>query len=357
MVDFLLAVVSILAFVALGYVFYVVWSKARRHEGAIYDNKDDRDIGEFTHKNKYWLLPVIGIAMFAIFFLNMCTTRVQPGYNGITYSLATGLKEDVKKPGLKVHWPWETVYDYPTSTETIYLKKPKKDDGEDDKSFSVNTNDGKSVDVDAVYAYHMESDKLPHIFARFRRQPSTWIEENYIKQEVSNYVQAATTKYSVLEVYSHKRSDITAEIKKNLAKSLKEDGIVLEKFTIADVRPGKETTKKLQAIADMQNEQERLAREEQVKRQQAANNKIEAEGQKVTEIINAERDAEKIRINADAQAQANEKLKNSLSPEVIQSQWINRWNGQKSLVEGGSSSIINMPADIIKQQLEQGAKK
>lgn len=357
MLDFLLVAISIIGFIALGAFAYSIWKAARNHETTHYDTKDEHAYGEFAFNNKIWVLPVVLILMATIFFFNLCTTRVQPGYNGITYSLISGLKSEVKTPGLKVHYPWETIYDYPTSTETVYLKKPKKDDDEDDKSFSVNTNDGKSVDVDAVYSYHMKSDQLPHIFARFRRQPSNKIEESYIKQEISNHVQAATTKYSVLEVYSHKRSEITKEIKDNLAKSLEKDGIILEKFTIADVRPDKDTKGKLQAIADMQNEQERLAREEQVKRQQAANAKIEAEGKKVTELINADRDAEKIRINADAQSAANDKLKASLSPEVIQSEWIKKWNGQKSVVEGGSGSIINMPADIIKQQLEQGAKK
>ena len=279
-------------------------------------------------RQRWWIL----ILFFFLVLFYLSFTIVEPGYKGLVFSLNGGLQKDVLDQGLNFHLPYpiHRVTQYPVSTETVYLTKDDDNDM-DDQSFDVNTSDGKSVNVDVVYSYHMDEKKLPHIFTKFRRRTHEEIEETYIKTLIKTVMQETTTKYSVLGVYTEKRSEVTKQISQNLAKILAKDGIILENFAMSDVRPDEKTLKSLQAIADAQNRQEFLRREELNKKQEVINNKIEAEGKKQVMIIEAE-----------GKAEANSKLNASLTPELVQYEWIKKWDGKVPTVQG-QGNLIQIP--------------
>jgi regulator of protease activity HflC (stomatin/prohibitin superfamily) len=200
----------------------------------------------------------------------------------------------------------------------------------------VNTSDGKSVNVDVVYSYHMEPNRLPHIFTKFRRKEAPEIEAGYIKTQMKTVMQSITTKYSVLCVYTEHRQEVTNEIFQSLAELLGKDGIVLESFSLSDVRIDSNTLKTIQAIADAQNKQEYLKREQKNKEQEVINNKIEAEGKKQVAIIEAQ-----------GKAEANRILEQSLTPAIVQYEWIKKWDGKQPLVQGNSNPFIQLPSSTI----------
>lgn len=258
------------------------------------------------------------LILLVVLFNSM--SRVEPGYAGVQYSLVGGLKEETLDEGLKWHAPWVNIYEYPVSTETVNLKKTK----EANHSIQVNTGDGKSVEMDITYAFKMEQEKLPHIFKRFRRQSAEAIAEQYIKQEILNTTQNLTTKNSVLQVYSQKREEIANQARDQLTESLAQDGIILEKFTFSDVRPDEDTKKILQQVADAENQREVLIRLEKNLEQEAhnleqqkANEQQIAEADKAIAIVNANKAAEVIEIEATAQATANEKLAKSITQTLV----------------------------------------
>jgi regulator of protease activity HflC (stomatin/prohibitin superfamily) len=300
-------------------------------------------------------LGVIGFAvLIGLIVLLNSNTRVNPGYNGVQYSLVSGLKAEELKEGLKWHAPWVNVYEYPVSTETVVLKKGK--DKDNNKALQINTGDGKSVEVDITYAYYMEPEKLDHIFKKFRRQPAETIADTYIKNEILNTIQNVTTKHSVLQVYSQKRESIVAEIRAELTKSLAKDGIVLEKFVFSDVRPDAKTVEILQQIANAETQKEAIIREranlqEQNKNiaQQKANDLLAAQEDKKIAEVNAEKKAQTILIEAQGQAKANKELEKSLTPTLVQYEWIKAWQAggsQVPKISGDSNSFIQVPENF-----------
>lgn len=304
-----------------------------------------------------WVSWGIGAIILIIILFNS-NTRISPGYAGVKYSLFTGLQEDVEKEGLVWHAPWVNIYEYPISTETVNLKKTKKSN----QSIQVNTGDGKSVEMDITYAFSMKQDKLPHIFKRFRRQSAEVIADQYIKQEILNTTQNITTKNSVLQVYSQKREEIADQARKILKDSLAEDGIILEKFTFADVRPDKDTKKILQQVADAENQREVLIRQEknleQEKNniaQQKENEKLAAKEDKEIAKINAEKQAEKTLIEAKAQAEANRELAKSVTSTLVNYELAKKWDGKQSLVSGGNS-LIQMPDSFLEDTKKEDKK-
>jgi regulator of protease activity HflC (stomatin/prohibitin superfamily) len=311
--------------------------------------------GFLTRKTIFKLVGTLLTVIFLIIIGINSFTRVEAGMGGVQYSLFGGLKQEVLPEGGHVHAPWTNVTQYPVSTETVALRNSKKNEEDrEDNSLQVNTSGGKTVAADVRYAYKFEGDRLPEIFKRFRRQDAEWISDNYIKQIVLDTIQSQTTKHSVLEVYADQREEITASVKKTLIKSLKEDGIVLEKFTITDIRLDSKTQEILQQVTDAENQkvvlqraQENLKEEAKNIAQQKLNDKLAAEGDKATAIVNAEKIAQETLIKADAQAQANKKLEQSLTPGIVQYEWIKKWNGAQSVVSGGSNSIVNLPAELL----------
>ena len=90
---------------------------------------------------------------------------------------------------------------------------------------------------------------------------------------------------------------------------------------------------------------------QQLKNQQLETAKIEAEQKRVV----AEGEADKARIEAQAsadaelikaqaEAEANTLKMQTLTPELIQAQWIDAWNGALPTVQGEGMPIIQMPA-------------
>jgi regulator of protease activity HflC (stomatin/prohibitin superfamily) len=287
--------------------------------------------------------------LVGIIILFNANTRVDPGYAGVQYNLFTGIQEETLPEGLRWHAPWINVYEYPVSTENVKLKGKS--------ALQINTGDGKTVEADVSYAFRFENEKLSHVFKRFRRQSAEEIADGYMKTMLLDNTQNVSTKHSVLEVYSQEREAISKEIRQKLTDLFAKDGIVLEQFAIVDVRPDKETKKILARISEAEATKEAIIREranveEQNKNieQQNKNDKLAAEGQKQVAIVNAQKAAETIRIEAEAQAKANQDLAKSMTPALVQYEYIKAWKAggsQVPKINGGSGSILNVPADIL----------
>ena len=70
-----------------------------------------------------------------------------------------------------------------------------------------------------------------------------------------------------------------------------------------------------------------------------------AEADKQVAITNAEAEAQKTSITADAQADANRKLAESLSDTLIEYQKIQKWDGKLPTVSGGNALVSIDPAE------------
>ena len=187
---------------------------------------------------------VVGVALVLIVILAfLMIARIEPGFAGVVYSPSGGVEEDVLNQGWHIIAPFKRVTEYPVSTETVYLSK----DGDDgDHSFDISTKDGKNVNVDVVYSYHMDPEKLPAIFTKFRGQESDLIEAGFMKDRLKEAIQEVTTQYDVMEVYGEKRSELNRKVFEKFRDSLAPHGIIVETFNFSAIRPDKESLKAIQ---------------------------------------------------------------------------------------------------------------
>ncbi len=278
----------------------------------------------------------IGIAIIVITIMGwMCIYRINPGYAGVVYNMDGGIEDDVLGQGYTVVAPWKKVIEYPVSTETVYYTKGGDDKDKADNSINVNTKDGKQVNVDVTYTYHMDPEQLPHIFTKFRGQSAELIEASIMKNEMYQAVNDITSQYSLMELVGDKRPEINAKISERFAAALHDDGIVVETFNLSDVRPDEATQEAIQNVVNAQN----ALAQSKVEKEKA---EIEAEQARVT----AQGKADAAVIEAEGQSQANEKLQQTLTPLIIEQRRIEKWNGELPKFSGDGANMLFNAKDM-----------
>lgn len=264
---------------------------------------------------------IVGFAVFGyLVYLLLCLTVISPGYVGVVYDRTGGLEKETLKPGWHIVSPMKKVTKYPVSTETVHY------DGK--QAFSIATKDGKVVTAELMYSFHMNDDKIPALFAKFRGRSASDIETTFIKDRLTATVQTITSNYGVLEVYGDKRGEINNKVFLAFKEDLAEVGIVIETFNFSKIEPDAETRIAIQSLVDSQLRLETM----RIEKEQAM---VEADRKR--EVAKGEADARVI--EATGQAEANQKLQLSLTPELIEYESIKKWNGQYPQVVGGNQMI------------------
>ena len=283
------------------------------------------------------ILVIMGIALAGML---MCVTRIGPGYAGVIYNMDGGIEDETLSQGFHVVAPWKHVSEYPISTETVYYTKNSVDgddkDKKTDKSVNVNTKDGKQVNVSVTYAYHMDVEKLPTVYAKFRGQDIKAIESGYMKNALYEALNNVTSQYSLMELVGDKRPEINQKIFETFRDDLSDYGIVIETFNLSDVVPDEATATAIQNVVNAQN----ALQQAKIEKQQA---EVEAEKARVA----AKGKADAALIEAEGQAKANEKLQQSLTSGVLQQRAIEKWNGELPKIGGNGGGFI-LGADFLK---------
>ena len=89
-----------------------------------------------------------------------------------------------------------------------------------------------------------------------------------------------------------------------------------------------------QEVVNKKNEAQKISEAEQAR--------IEASGKANAKIENARGEAESIRLTAEAQAEANVLLTESLSEVILANNWILKWDGKMPVVTDGGGNIIDI---------------
>lgn len=285
------------------------------------------------------LLTGVGIIVVLVLLI-MSLHKIPTGYGGVVYSASGGIQQQVLDDGYKFTSPFAKITELPISTERVNHIRTK----DEDQSFNVSTKEGKPVNLDVMYNYHMDAQKLPNIAQKFRMSSNEVIEEGYMKQNLTAVIQSVTSKEGVLDLYGEKRDVIQNSIFKELQAKLEPDGIIIENFSFGEIRPDENSMKAIQAKVDAQQKLEQFAIEKQQAQVLADKAKIEAQGK-----------ADAVRIEAQGKADANAKLQLTLTPELIQYETVQAWKQGGShvpqFIGGGSGSMFNFP---IPQMPEQG---
>jgi regulator of protease activity HflC (stomatin/prohibitin superfamily) len=258
------------------------------------------------------------------------TETIKQGHVGVIYSRSHGVESQTLGQGLHFVNPMVRITEYPVSTETVNVTE------------NVSTKDGKPLSVKITYEYKNDVTKLPSVYNKFRGQSPEAIEESWLKARLNEATLQVTSQYTVLEVFQN-HEKIRTEIQKVFSNDIKQYGFIVEKVNFGTPTPDQQTANAIQQVVNAQQGLEQLRIEKDKAQLQAEKSKIEAEGKAQADIAQAEGEAKSTEIKAQATAKANQQIQATLTPEVIEYQKVNRWDGKNSsTVLGGQGVNVNV---------------
>jgi regulator of protease activity HflC (stomatin/prohibitin superfamily) len=160
--------------------------------------------------------------------------------------------------------------------------------------------------------------------------------ENLIVSTTQRVLEHVTTKHNVIDILGEKRSDIYSELDKSLKDEFSKYGVEYVSITIIDMDAGKKLEAAITAEAVAKKEVE-TAEQKLLKTQaEAKQEAIKAQAAQDAAKIKAETKV----INAKATKEANELINKSLNDDILQKQWIEKWNGKMPTYYGGDGGLM-----------------
>jgi regulator of protease activity HflC (stomatin/prohibitin superfamily) len=274
------------------------------------------------------ILIVVGLVVAILVGVSSCE-RIDAGHVGVKvnmYGSGKGVNDIVEVTGLVFFNPLTTkVYEFPT-----YIQHKEYTE---ENSFVVNSKDGSEFSVSPIMNYSVKGDMVPKIFAKYRVSLGE-IEKGFLKTAVYDAFRIAANKYTADGLIGN-REQFEIEVRRVLESQLLKEGFVVNQFTSNLVYP--DTFKK--SIEAKNNAVQAALR--------AENDVKKAEAEAKIKIAKANGDAEALLTNARAEAESNKLRQQTLTPMLLQQQWIEAWREGGAQVpnyitNGGEKFMMNI---------------
>jgi regulator of protease activity HflC (stomatin/prohibitin superfamily) len=247
------------------------------------------------------LFAVVVVLIICFFSI----TKINAGHTGVVTTFGK-VSSTVLDEGLHFKAPWQKV----TKVDNRIVKLSVETE--------ASTKDLQTVETELAVNYRIDSTKSYSIIKNVGKE----YESILVQPSANEVLKAVTAKYSAEECITN-RSEISQELIADINEKLNDQGIYVEDINIVNF--------------NFSDELNTAIEEKQV----AEQNKLKAEIEKETKILNAEAKAESTLIQAKAEAQANDLLSKSLTENVINYNAIEKWNGELPKVTGSSANIID----------------
>lgn len=223
--------------------------------------------------NKKQLVAVIPFTLFIAtnFFVIIPANTV-----GIMYSPIKGVKNETLPEGLATKGFFDKVYQISTEIQTKELEE-----------VTGQTKDSQYVSMDVDIKYRVNAATAFEVFKQFRTLRN--VDKQLISPITQRAIESVTTKYNIIEVLGEQRNEIYRLIESELKTRFAEAGIEFYSITFVDTDGGVEIENAIKAEA-VAKKQVETAQQEKLKAE------IEAE----TKIIEAKAEAEANRLIAES---------------------------------------------------------
>ncbi|HRI05713.1 MAG TPA: prohibitin family protein [Candidatus Dojkabacteria bacterium] len=273
-------------------------------------------------KAKLVMLVGIGVAA-AIVLLSSTLYSINYGTIGVVTRFGQIVGSPVK-PGLHVKIPFvDKVLVYRTQKiiyETLaadVMANSNSQANYQDYAVDTTTKDGQQISVRYTVRFSINPKEVKNIAERLGTEGE--VVEKIVKTDSRIWARNMPRSFSALDLYTGNIQEVSEQIAEKLVPSFEENGIILDEFGIRSISFQEDY---VNTIEQKQIEKERIATEEYKAQQE--------EFKKKALITKAQGEAEAQRLQ-----------QQTLSKELIQKQYIEKWNGiLPEVMAGGDSSFI-----------------
>lgn len=270
---------------------------------------------------KKFIVAVVVIAGFiGGIFTVMSLERVGQGEVGVVWTAKSGVKEETLNPGWHFVSPWAKVKCYPVSQQQLVLSNNAGDYNKDKHAdWHVDAPaDGGMVKLNMTINYSFVSERVVGLYTKFNGMDGESIVDNMVQNSIIAYIKEVTPKFSVMDIYSDKRAEVSQAITEYLNTKLNDEyGINVASALIIDVQLDETLQAKIQAKEQAKQDAEKAELDKQTAIAQGEADKAKAEAEAEVKRIQAEAAATQTRIAAEAQSDANSMLNNSITDNLI----------------------------------------
>lgn len=270
-------------------------------------------------RNIIYAIVIVVISFFLLLVQPFSFENIDAGNVGIKinlYGTDKGVDNITLVTGRVWYNSWTTkIIEFPTFTQSV-----------DYDSFVITTKDAAEFKVDPKLNYHINPDKVPQIYRQYRR-PLGEIQQGFMKNTIYDAYRIVANSFTSDSVMSN-REVFEDRVQNVLTKTLGKDGFIYDQLTSAITPPPS-----LRQMIDEKNTsiQARLKAENMAK---------QAEAEAKVLVAKAEGQAKATLIKARAEAEANQLRQKTLTPLLIQQEWVAKWNGVLPTTNAGGASLM-----------------
>jgi regulator of protease activity HflC (stomatin/prohibitin superfamily) len=261
------------------------------------------------------------ITLFALGSLGCAT--IPAGYRGVkVYYYGDSDGNEMRELGIGryPYWPiTQGVYKFPVFQQNVLWAG-------DEGTVRFQTREGVNVGVDLGMSYTIDEKRVLVLFQKYRRGIEE-ITDSFLRHIVVDACSRVAGTMGVEEIYGSKKTEFIDRVNELVAAQVTPNGIKVDRIYIVGQFRLPETV--VSAIDT------KIAATQRA--QQRENELRESEAEAAKRIAQAKGAAEADRIANEARARGIAALSERLSPEFLQYQAIQRWDGQLPTTMAGSS--------------------
>ncbi len=249
--------------------------------------------------------------------------KVPAGYQGVLVNLY-GAEKGIQTVSLGTGRYWvglnQEIYLFPT-----FLQNYTWDDtGDSKESITMQTSEGLSINTDVGITYQINPENVSKVFQKYRKSVDE-ITNIFLRNMVRDAMNEVSSTMSVEDIYGLHKNEFIGAVNKKVKDAALQDGIYIDKiYLIGSFRLPETVVNSINSKI------------------QASQNAMKVEN----EIATAKAEAQKTVIEAEARAHANTILANSITPQYLEFQALQKWNGVLPQYNGsGVVPFLNINKD------------
>ncbi len=301
-------------------------------------NFNPQGVGSFVRKG----VITLGLLALSAVVGSASCTRVDPGHVGIRVKLA-GTARGVQDAPIVAGWVaynpiTEMVVEFPTSVQNIVWSKDPHEGSVADESITFASSEGVTVNADVGLAFHVEAQRAPRLYARFRQRDVLILAHGYVRNVVREALNEGAAVMPVQQVYGAGKTRLLNESLQRVVARLGDDGFVIDQLTFNSALrlPDNVVAAINRAMEATQNAIQAENRVRQI-RAEAEQAVAQARGAAEAARQRAQGEGDALLIRSRAEAQANEIIRLSMNRDVIAYRQLERWDGHLPVVTGGGN--------------------
>lgn len=266
------------------------------------------------------IILAAGLALTVAITALLCLERVPAGYVGVVYS-SGGVEEQTLSQGWKFQSPLKQIKTFPISQQQIVFSDDPADyNKKEHPDWHIDAPaNGGMVGINLTVNYNFQPDRVVELYKKFNGMDGEAIVESRVQNSIIAYVKEVTPQFSVMDIYSDKKSEVNQAITEYLNEKLSQEyGITVSNALIVDVELDATLQEKIKAKEQAKQDAEIAELNRQTQLAQAETDRAMAEAQAEVNLVTARSKADVQKIEAQAEAEANRIIAASITPELIE---------------------------------------